>query len=547
LAEIIRVEVLPMFEEFIKANKEGIADGLRAVIDGAVNAAVAIGKFFKLIADNIGVVKAFAALMVGIFVGTKVAAGIQIIATGIAGLITLFRRQAVAAGAAGAATALATGGASALSAAAGLAAFAAAAGTALFAINKLTEGVELSTTAVSKHSGVVAGHLADLGRIEKATAAANLQNLKNFQITDKVVKKTKEQIQLEQVLAKLRKAGITPTNEKDPIQLEAARLNLIRQNNIAEEKRIQALLDQIKATMELNVETERYKDLLQVLSDAQISTQEIDVLASKWNLTRNQVLEYIARVFAANATPIDTDPVVKLLTSWGLTKEEAKKYIDFAVALGDQKLSDAEIAKLMKAWGMTRKEVEDYAREIRSLSSLSVILSSSVSAPDFSAALTAINSYVSTLATSLSGITIDYSATGNSAATGWRNATTSLNAYLASLFALQNPSVPVPTAEDYPQYTWRDGRITPLAKGGFVMKPTLSLIGEAGPEAVIPLNKIDDVFSNGGFGGGAGGMTVNVTVQGSVTTSEDLANSIRNRLLDVQAGGGSILYSQRVI
>jgi hypothetical protein len=44
-----------------------------------------------------------------------------------------------------------------------------------------------------------------------------------------------------------------------------------------------------------------------------------------------------------------------------------------------------------------------------------------------------------------------------------------------------------------------------LAQGGIVTSPTLSMIGESGPEAVIPLSKLGSM----GFGGG-GGITVNV-------------------------------------
>jgi phage-related minor tail protein len=45
--------------------------------------------------------------------------------------------------------------------------------------------------------------------------------------------------------------------------------------------------------------------------------------------------------------------------------------------------------------------------------------------------------------------------------------------------------------------------LTPFAKGGVVTKPTAALIGEAGPEAVIPLNKM------GQFGGATYQITVN--------------------------------------
>jgi hypothetical protein len=54
----------------------------------------------------------------------------------------------------------------------------------------------------------------------------------------------------------------------------------------------------------------------------------------------------------------------------------------------------------------------------------------------------------------------------------------------------------------------------PLAEGGLVTRPTLSLVGEAGPEAVIPLDKMNT------------GQTINVYVEGSVTAEEDLARTI---------------------
>lgn len=40
---------------------------------------------------------------------------------------------------------------------------------------------------------------------------------------------------------------------------------------------------------------------------------------------------------------------------------------------------------------------------------------------------------------------------------------------------------------------------TPFAQGGIVTRPTLAMIGEAGPEAVVPLSR-----------GGLGGITINV-------------------------------------
>jgi len=69
--------------------------------------------------------------------------------------------------------------------------------------------------------------------------------------------------------------------------------------------------------------------------------------------------------------------------------------------------------------------------------------------------------------------------------------------------------------------------ITPLAKGGIVTKPTLAMVGEAGPEAVIPLNR--------GFAGAGAGInvTLNVgTIIGAGMDMEDLAMAIGDTLVD---------------
>jgi hypothetical protein len=62
----------------------------------------------------------------------------------------------------------------------------------------------------------------------------------------------------------------------------------------------------------------------------------------------------------------------------------------------------------------------------------------------------------------------------------------------------------------------------------------MALIGEAGPEAVIPLSR------GGGFGGG---ITINITNAGSVIAEADLVSSIRNALLQAQNNGQVITKS----
>lgn len=74
------------------------------------------------------------------------------------------------------------------------------------------------------------------------------------------------------------------------------------------------------------------------------------------------------------------------------------------------------------------------------------------------------------------------------------------------------------------------GGIPKLATGGIVTSPTIAMIGEAGPEAVVPLNRM----------GSMGGATVNIVINGSVTSEGDLVNAIRNAILQGQNNGQAI-------
>lgn len=63
-----------------------------------------------------------------------------------------------------------------------------------------------------------------------------------------------------------------------------------------------------------------------------------------------------------------------------------------------------------------------------------------------------------------------------------------------------------------------------LAHGGIIRSPTLALLGEAGPEAVVPL----------GQAGIGTGMTVNVVVNGWIGSDQEIAGRIRDELIRLQ-------------
>ena len=67
--------------------------------------------------------------------------------------------------------------------------------------------------------------------------------------------------------------------------------------------------------------------------------------------------------------------------------------------------------------------------------------------------------------------------------------------------------------------------IPKLAKGGIVNRPTLAMLGESGPEAVVPL-------------GSGAGMTVNLVINGDVNGMDDFEQKVTSVIRDAVLGGG---------
>lgn len=86
------------------------------------------------------------------------------------------------------------------------------------------------------------------------------------------------------------------------------------------------------------------------------------------------------------------------------------------------------------------------------------------------------------------------------------------------------PSSPAPAPQPEP------GRlgIPRMAEGGIVNSPTLALIGEAGPEAVVPLDRMNT----------GGGVTINVT--GGLATSAEIGESVVNALRAYSRSAGPL-------
>jgi hypothetical protein len=538
LFKILVTKVIPAIQKFLEENGKKLV----AVMAGAIKAVIGFGfvvfKIFAFVAKHKEVFVTLGAIFAATFVASKVMAFV----TAITALVKAYKAIRAAAIGAAAAQAVATGGISVAAGAAGLAAFAATLGglyvavkTANGAIDKLDQSGEDLEFSFDGLNGKTKDFFKSLGGLN-----VNL---------GKTTTKTKEQIAADakliatqKALAALRKFGIKPTTETDPIQLEAARLNLIRQSNIQEAARVKAILANLEAQLLANDAIKRYTDLLGVVADSKISPEEVIVLSQKWGISKDAVLTYTAAIFAVNDGKISTKEVDALATQWGVTKTQAQIYLDFFAALNDGKLSDEEVNNLAKKWNLTNIQVSNYAKQIADGVTPSDLWPTpgNQAAQSWRDALKALNDYIAGLGGKLPTIEIPPKKTTPpidlsnyldavlrpGAGKGFTDKGTQSPTGNGTSF----PAIVAPKPVDLSGYVDAFARMPRMADGGIVNSPTAALIGEAGPEAVIPLNRM----------GSMGGSTVNIVVNGSVTTEGDLVNSIRNAILQGQNNGQAI-------
>jgi hypothetical protein len=90
------------------------------------------------------------------------------------------------------------------------------------------------------------------------------------------------------------------------------------------------------------------------------------------------------------------------------------------------------------------------------------------------------------------------------------------------------PNLPVPQIGGTPTQVAGSLGLPRMAEGGIVSSPTLALIGEAGPEAVVPLDRMQS----------GGGITINVT--GGLATSAEIGESVVNALRAYSRSAGPL-------
>lgn len=204
----------------------------------------------------------------------------------------------------------------------------------------------------------------------------------------------------------------------------------------------------------------------------------------------------------------------KLADGTAAAVNEAQRYADVLQVIEDGQITTGEVEMLAKKWGITTAEVLIYLRTLFAsndeLRKMLGLLDSIATKQKSIASLSAGQQLIL-------GLGVDPSQIG---AGGTLRPS---DLAVSPILPQNNPNFASSAA----------GRalglalgFTPMAEGGIVNSPTFAMIGEAGTEAVIPLDKM------GGFG-----TTVNVNVAGSVISEGQLQTVIQDALYNLNRAG----------
>lgn len=240
---------------------------------------------------------------------------------------------------------------------------------------------------------------------------------------------------------------------------------------------------------------------------------DIDRINLQAALTRKLSLEDEARIKILQKLAEGTEAAVN----------EAQKYADVLRVIEDGQITTGEVEMLAKKWGMTTAEVLIYLQKLFAANNelrQMLELLKQISALQLTNQMSMVN--VTPLSQNVA----------------------QLQAAQQTILALQDKvnqagkTIQGDITREMPSLFTSSGELTgrgkaripedifAMAEGGVVTQPTMALIGEAGSEAVIPLDRM------GGFG-----TTVNVNVAGSVISEGQLQSVIQDALYNLNRSG----------
>lgn len=313
-------DVLPRVQAWVDLNKDQLASGLRSAagfMKTLTENALAFGQW---VTDNTGKVKAIG-ILIGTMFAVNAAAKFVLAIQGITAAMVALRATAIGAAIA---TAFATGGISLATAATGLAAIGVTALATKNFMKSLTGETEKTTKATGKLNS---SHASSLKLNKEFNVVSNNYNSSLNTTINNTKKLTEEQKKALEIQKQLAKYGVVTQGETDPIQLEAARLNLIKQQGLAIESTGNEMFKLLELQFKNNTQAQRYADILAVINDNKISTIELDALASKWGKSTGWVLDYIKQVTGINTITVDKDFGADAAKGWDKARKELEKYL----------------------------------------------------------------------------------------------------------------------------------------------------------------------------------------------------------------------------
>ncbi len=319
-------DVLPRIQQWVDLNKDELAAGLRSgaeFLKTFTERALAFGQW---VTDNTGKVKAIATIIATMFVANKIAAFVVALKTITAAMAAL---RATAIGTA-IATAFATAGVSVGTAAAALAAV----GVTALVTKRYMDFNAKSTDKVTKSTKNLTNTTKNsTGVTKSATTAITKYNAATGATTNTTKTLTAEQLKAIEVQKQLNAQFGVTTKENDPVQLEAARLNLIKQQALGIEAVSQKILDSLNLQLSNNVAAQRYADILAVIEDKKITTAEVEALATKWGKSTEFVLNYIEKVTGIKDIKVDKDFGADAANGWQKAIDKLTEYLKLLAGL----------------------------------------------------------------------------------------------------------------------------------------------------------------------------------------------------------------------
>jgi hypothetical protein len=441
-ADKIIQDVLPSIEGFVNGltGTTSIGASFTETQIAAINFGNQVRAVIQTIVNYIPFLVKFGAALVGMFVIAKVAAAAGAIIKIVGGLVTAFQTLRKVGLAATIATAFATGGLSVAAGAAGTVAALAAIAVGFAALDKVTDKYK--------------ENVADLPKIE---IAADLSAAKDF--TDVVLPA------VENVGSAAKKTSKAVAGIGDAAQ--------------ATKDKIAGFTDELrKQTDVLDSARDAFASFKSTVKDTINGILDFSSAATAESGT------FIENLVAQAAKAADFGSKVRTLLSMGLSESAIGQVLSAGADAG------IKIADEIIAGGAT--VVDQVNTLISATASVAEELGTSAATQFYQAGITAGQALVDGVraAIAAAGFTID--ASGNILSPATESAAAAVSAVESKTKAkpkAKASSAKKPTTPAVSQGLLNKlARIPAMAAGGIVTGPTLALIGEAGPEAVVPLS-----------------------------------------------------------